>query len=474
MIELLSETQLSALLPPSIRYVLVIATQRYPRYLLRVLNSFDELYALLMVIVERHFLHTYGGGFVEHFYGLKRERVLHVPGGEIPRTQQAAPTHVREALQLRTSDVWKNLAVMVGVPYLKRKLDESYEIYGPQAAIVGPRYQRDELPPDATLRQRFMFYYKWFLRNIYPSVNGAYYFSILAFNLGYLFSNTAYSSPFLWMVQTRIRRLGVADYRAIAEAEALPSVPAASARPGQSNSIFNPRHFTTVIIPRILSGLKFFLPASIFALKFLEWWHASDFARQLSRKATESLQLPPPVISGMPPPAAETPIPPKNSVALASDKTTAFEAPVTKPATKQMPRPPTPISTISNLPILTVPAPSAATSALCPICINDIVNPTAAQTGYVFCYTCIFRWVEGSHERQAAWMEGAGGEGWGEEEFDVPTSAEPTSDASTPAGARPAAKLMSRIGKWESGKGRCAVTGRRLLAGTDGLRRVMV
>lgn len=28
--------------------------------------------------------------------------------------------------------------------------------------------------------------------------------------------------------------------------------------------------------------------------------------------------------------------------------------------------------------------------------------------------------------------------------------------------------------RWESGKGRCAVTGRRVLGGTDGLRRVMV
>ena len=32
----------------------------------------------------------------------------------------------------------------------------------------------------------------------------------------------------------------------------------------------------------------------------------------------------------------------------------------------------------------------------------------------------------------------------------------------------------SREGKWESGAGRCAVTGRRVLGGTDGLRRVLV
>ena len=32
----------------------------------------------------------------------------------------------------------------------------------------------------------------------------------------------------------------------------------------------------------------------------------------------------------------------------------------------------------------------------------------------------------------------------------------------------------SRLGQWESGKDRCAVTGRRVLGGTGGLRRVLV
>ena len=32
----------------------------------------------------------------------------------------------------------------------------------------------------------------------------------------------------------------------------------------------------------------------------------------------------------------------------------------------------------------------------------------------------------------------------------------------------------SRQGRWESGEGRDAVTGRRVLGGTEGLRRVMV
>ena len=61
-------------------------------------------------------------------------------------------------------------------------------------------------------------------------------------------------------------------------------------------------------------------------------------------------------------------------------------------------------------------------SKCCPICKEEITNPTAAQTGYVFCYPCIFKWVS------------EGGEG----------------------------------------EGRCPVTGVKLLTGAEGLRRLMI
>lgn len=447
-----------------------------------------------MLAVERHYLTHYGGGFTENFYGLKRERVLRIKGGEAPRAQTAVPTLMRETLKLKTSDVWKNLAVMVGLPYIKRKLDESYDIHAPQASLLGPTYNRDQLSHDATIRQRILYYYKWFLRNIYPSINAAYYFSILAFNLAYLFDNTKYSSPFLWLAGTRIRRLGEADYRAIALAEQGPQ-PAASpgSRPGLQSSIFNPRTFAATVFPRLFSSLRVLLPTSIFALKFLEWWHASDFARQLSRKAAEGLTLPPPVISGLPTPqskaattspsaskhAPASPQPVQSTVSLSSTSTitpqnarTRTHAPTTAnpphPSLKQQSQQKftPPRSSLTNLPILTVPLPSD--SSLCPICLNSIVTPTAAQTGYVFCYTCIYKWVGGEHERQTVFMEGQGGEeGWGEESSEGGGSDDGKGKEKVERGG-------SREGKWDSGVGRCAVTGRRLLGGKEGLRRVIV
>ncbi|EAW14525.1 ubiquitin-protein ligase peroxin 12 [Aspergillus clavatus NRRL 1] len=461
--ELLAEQQLSDLLPPSLRYLLAVATHRHPRYLLRILNSYDEVYALLSLIVERYYLRNFGGSFTENFYSLKRERVLRTKNGEIPRAQLGAPGPVRESLKLRSSDVWKNLLVMVGIPYLKRKLDEGYDIHAaPQASLImsgGPRYNpSDDLPPNPTIRQRLMHYYKWFLRNVYPSVNAAYYFSVLAFNLAYLFDNTKYSSPFLWLIGTRIRRLGAADHRAIAAMlDAKPSTGAAAARsrPGSGLlGLLSPQN----LYPQLLTSLRYFLPASIFALKFLEWWHASDFSRQLARKATEVLDLPAPVVKGMVPPSERTK---KAEPATSKDKDL-------KPALKTRRRMQPPVSATSYLPIFTVPLPPASSdsASTCPVCLNTLTNPTACQTGYVFCYVCIFHWLNGEHQRQQDFMNGeSGGAAWEDENTDE-------EEEKGKEGAEE--KKISRQGKWESGKGRCPVTGRRVLGGTEGLRRVLI
>lgn len=439
--EILSEHELAALIPPSLRYLLAVATHRNPRYLLRILNNFDEIYALLSLAVERYYLRTFGGSFTENFYGLKRERVLRIKGGETPRARIGAPGAVREVLALRDGDVWRNLMMMVGLPYVKRKLDESYDIHAAGLNVLGPAYRdRERYPQEGSVKEKFLWAYKWFLRHVYPSVNAAYYFSLLAFNLAYLFDGTKFHSPFLWIIGTRLRRLNEADQRAIAQATTSPtSGSAEGARPGER--FFSPRVLARTIYPKLLASLRLLLPGSIFALKFLEWWHNSDFARQLTRKANEGLELPPPVVAGLPKTAAV------KSEKQDDKRDTSFTSP--------------PISTKTFLPILTVPAPAHSTSdtenttALCPICVGPIQTPTAAQSGYVYCYACIFKWVEGTHARQEKFMDGSGEEeectrGWAEEDEG------------------------NRTGKWESGAGRDAVTGRRLLGGTGGLRRVMV
>lgn len=423
--------------------------------------------------MERYYLRTFGGSFTENFYGLKRERVLRTKNGEVLRAQLGASAPVRETLQLRTSDIWRNLVVMVGIPYLKRKFDEGYDVHiAPHQTLVasgGPRYHPDDsLPPNPTVRQRITYYYKWFLRNVYPSLNAAYHFSILAFSLAYLFDNTKYPSPFLWLIGTRIRRLGPADYNAIEKALASPpSNSAAGTAPKTALSFLYP----SSIYSQLLRSLKLLLPTSIFALKFLEWWHASDFSRQLAQKATETLDLPAPVVSGMPAPPRQPSQEPK------SDRKSSLKSSANNNKCFQPP-----ISAITLLPIFTVPLPrpdmssppGAGGNSVCPICLNNINNPTACQTGYVFCYTCVFRWLNGDHDRQIDFMNGEdGGSAW-DDDSDDEAAKGGGSGSEDGSGAATQAKPKSREGRWESGKGRCPITGRRVLAGTDGLRRVLV
>lgn len=445
--ELLSEQQLAGLLPPTIRYLLTVATHRYPRYLLRVLNSFEELYALAALIVERYYLRTRGGSFTEHFYGLKRERASTVSAADLPRASSATPTIVRETLRLKSSDIWRNLAVLVIFPYAKRRLDEAYEIDAPRASLLGAAYNQPPVP-GAPLRERLDFYYKWFLRRIYPGLNAGYHFATLAFSLAYLFDNSRFHSPLLWLVGTRIRRMNGADYQAI---EALEKGEAGAlsppGHPPGPRSLLSP----TGMASTVLSGLSLALPTSIILLKFLEWWYASDFAKQLSRRAAEGIELPPPIVTGLglpdrprmkgpgsvkgasasAGPSAITTKPGPAASQQQEGKGTGEETGAQEPRVEDAP-----IAAASLLPILTVPAP--ADTELCPICEGEITTATACQTGLVYCYVCIHKWVSGEHPKQEAFM------------------------------------AVGRAGRWESGEGRCAVTGRRVLGGTEGLRRIMV
>ncbi|KAK4145820.1 Pex12 amino terminal region-domain-containing protein [Dichotomopilus funicola] len=414
--ELLSEHQLSTLLPPTLRYLLTLLTHRYPRHLLRVLNSFDELYALAALLVEGHYLRTRGGTFTEFFYGLKRERAL-LSGGEIPRATAAAPGVVRDALRLssRRGDIWRNLLVVVGVPYLKRKLDEAYEVDAPRAMLGAGYNQRPGA--DATWRERVGFWWRWFLRRVYPKVNAVYYLAVLGFNLAYLFDNSRYHSPLMWLVKTRVRRMNGADYRAL---EALEEK-AGKGSGGRS------------VAARMMGGLSVVLPTSIFALKFLEWWYASDFAKQLSRKAAESLDLPPPVVTGLDDGVKKKGLSQREAHGEKQDEEAEEEIDDEERERRAIEK--APIAASSLLPIYTVPAPT--TSDQCPICEGDITTAAACQTGVVYCFACIHKWLTGTHARQEKFM-------------------------------------AERAGKWESGEGRCAVTGRRVLGGTEGLRRIMV
>ena len=121
-----------------------VFAQSYPRYLLRVVNRHEEFYALLMFLVERHYLRTQGmsqimksarrtltpsttgASFAENFYGLKRRRR---PVFETDRAK-AAVGGVPSEEKLRDREVWRSLVFLVAVPYLRAKAQDYFEALG--------------------------------------------------------------------------------------------------------------------------------------------------------------------------------------------------------------------------------------------------------------------------------------------------------------------------------------------------------
>jgi peroxin-12 len=118
--ELVAQEQLRDLLQPALKYVLSVRlvtiqsierwvdpilqvfAQRYPRYLLRIVNRHEEFYALIMLYVERHYLHKYSMCSLESLLDVftyvrqipplqRTSMALNAGGDRTPRRRELGP-----------------------------------------------------------------------------------------------------------------------------------------------------------------------------------------------------------------------------------------------------------------------------------------------------------------------------------------------------------------------------------------------
>ncbi|KAF9425511.1 ubiquitin-protein ligase peroxin 12 [Podila epigama] len=347
--ELIAQDKMREMLEPALRYVIAVYAQRYPRYLIRIVNRYEEFYAILMFFVERHYLREYGASFAENFYGLKRVRVLRAvklskqaniddESVAAAAASAAMPSSSMGSKKLNNRDIRKSLLFLIGLPYVKCKMDEYYEkISGGEAArLFGDEFTQEE--EDLT-GQPFMVQSKAMavkaLKKGYPFVNAVYQLSILAHYIGYLYNKTPYYSPWLRLIGIEVKRMTAADYRDIQQrAKSTPRRPANSLAESIQNNVLG-------LLSGSLDFLKVLLPMSIFFFKFLEWWYQSDYYRKAST-AGDTAEVPPP--------ARIKP----------------------HPDGLAMPR----------------------AGNICPVCLQAITNPTALSSGYVYCYPCAYKQVE--------------------------------------------------------------------------------
>ncbi|KAJ2082072.1 ubiquitin-protein ligase peroxin 12 [Coemansia sp. RSA 988] len=328
--EIVAQHKMSDLLEPALRHVTSVYAHRYPRYLVRALNWHEELYAAVMLLVERHYLRNYGGSFTEHFYGMKRVRTGKLGGAD----------------RMTRGDVWGSLAFLVGLPMVKSRLDQLYEREsgGEAARLLGDAFTRrsdvqarGEAESMTSARQRLQtlkLVARRLFRQYYPHANFVYHMATMLYYVAYMFDRTGYSSPWLHILGLQVRRMSAADYRAM------------DARGPTTSSLTAPPNGSVLratrnLVARFLFGgldfLKVLLPLSIFFYRFLEWWYRSDFHKRIQ----------------------QTPVPP----------------------------PPQPLRPHVD----GIAAPED--QSLCAICEKPRTNPAMAPSGYVFCYPCIHRHI---------------------------------------------------------------------------------
>ncbi|KIJ70440.1 hypothetical protein HYDPIDRAFT_23545 [Hydnomerulius pinastri MD-312] len=331
--ELIAQEQLRDLLQPALKYVLAVFAQRYPRYLIRIVNRHEEFYAMIMFFVERHYLRKHNASFAENFYGLKRRRHAWIA----TERATAAVGGVPAGEKLRGREIWRSLFFLVAVPYLRAKAHDYYEqLGGGVSSDILEDGENNRHIQALTDEQSLVGRWRRAYKKIFPWVNTSFEVWLLAHNVAYLFERTPFYRPWLAWIGVDLRRLSADDFLVASGPQGVD--------PDVKRGILKQLYKLLKETPRlILDSLRLLLPTAIFFIKFLEWWYSPGSpARSLSSS---------PLGPAIPPPRMLPPHP-------------------------------------SGIPV------DSTMFGHCPLCQNPINNATALPSGYVFCYRCAFDHVE--------------------------------------------------------------------------------
>lgn len=106
---------------------------------------------------------------------------------------------------------------MVGLPYVKCRLDLFYQKVSGNGSILGDNEQEEledeELQNTETKASRkLMIRLIRLFKKVYPMINLLYYGSNLAYNVAYLFGKTRYYTPWLHLLGLQVQRMSMNDY----------------------------------------------------------------------------------------------------------------------------------------------------------------------------------------------------------------------------------------------------------------------
>ncbi|TYZ66454.1 hypothetical protein PybrP1_009987 [[Pythium] brassicae (nom. inval.)] len=364
--ELLMQERMAGGVKPALEYLVHTATESYPQLSAALpVRRLEETFALLRLLTERYFLARYDSLATERFYGMKR----------VSLRTAAAPGGVGEPLATEPlSDAARRQSLLYAVmlPYVKAKLDNYFRTLQetlPRTMPATPTASaaRSQSEADGSERgnggralvavararmnvflQRLqqlqvLFRLKRAFLQAYPFAHFAYEGSFFLYQWLYLFGDTPYFSPLLRRMKIVLVRVTAADESMLRQSQSDYRDQMLAKLSGSSVAM-RARRFLLRASWATVDHSYVLLLLGVAGYKFIEWMYSEEGVAVKMRMTGADSPIPPP------------PLPPQFSGSA-----------------------------------LTL---SSADPAACPVCGKARVNPAMAVSGYVFCYTCIYRYVE--------------------------------------------------------------------------------
>ncbi|ONM06032.1 Peroxisome biogenesis protein 12 [Zea mays] len=359
--EMSAAQQLPASLRAALTYSLGVFALRRP-LLHTVLDYEDDFFALLMGVLESHSLRTTDGSFSESLYGLRRRPVKVAVKRKSPGTESNDKVY---GSALRKRQKILSVVFLVVLPYFKSKLQSIYnkerearlqatlwgqdDVRFDEVDFVLDQEQTSQAQTEPTTGEmsnltRFKKNFASLIGVCYPWIHATNEGLSFAYQLLYLLDATAFYSPALHV-------LGIHVCRATGQELMDSSSRISRIRSRELERLRGPPWFKAVqrvflsCVYTTLDYAQTGLIAAVFFFKMMEWWYQSAEERM----SAPTVYPPPP-----PPP---TPKVAKDGIPLPPDRT------------------------------------------LCPLCCQKRANPSVLSvSGFVFCYSCIFKSVS-QHKR---------------------------------------------------------------------------
>ncbi|KAI3403732.2 PEX12 [Candida oxycetoniae] len=362
--EIISANQLESLLSPSLRYILVHYASKYPRYLLKLNNYFDEINLVFRSFIEWYFLNYWQATFTENFYGLKRVNQTLLSQGNYngSKLAQLVPSMIEETRKLTSLQKIVSIFEVSGVSFLSEKLNYCYEVWY-------TKYITNQLKTHESLskKENIKIQIKRKFVEIYPYLQSGYRLANLITTLMYLSGASKSPTILTYLFKINFSRLSQYDYD-----KNEPKQDTKQNFGEKTNKVAPPTTIEYILnlldtkvrhpswkLTKLVLGT--FFPVAIFTLKFLEWWNSSGFSSKLLKNQGNTLTF------TLPPPLALT-------SALCQEKKLKQHQYNKKEKRK-----------------------AYKSGKLCPLCKKEMTNPAIIETGYVFDYSCIYNYLEKSH-----------------------------------------------------------------------------